>query len=259
MAQAERSRWQSGYWVLIGVVVVVLAGVVFIVLHRDRDQGSGQPTTAPPSSAGSASGPVCVPRVTESGFTNRSGAIAYGLVVTSDCSQAAVNSFVDVTAVGADGAELTGSEAGDNVSVPVLLPGQRVLVGGTLIADKKVTGLKTTVSQTQNIAASQFPGWPASVKVTGIQHSSPDPSGRTRVFGTVQAEPASASLCNPAYYLVLRNTAGKIIFGASTTEDGPNFDERLPGGVDWSTAEISVVLGKSTLGVLSAAQLSCRA
>jgi hypothetical protein len=199
-----------------------------------------------------------VPKVTETGFSNRNGAITFGLVATSDCPQAAVNSFIDVTAVGKHGDELATDQASTSISLPVLLPGQRIGLGGTVIVEEPVASLETRVSQTLNIPANAFASWPASVQVSDIKHTGPDSSGHTQVTGTLVTDPASVTLCNPQFFLVLRNKAGKIIFGAGPTKTEPSFDERLPSGVDWSTAEISVVLGVATLGIPSGAQLSCQ-
>jgi hypothetical protein len=251
----RRARLRPGHWLLLAIVVLLVAGGVFAVLRRDRSQAGSEPKPAPSSSA---PGPVCVPKVTETGFSDRNGALAFGLIVSNDCPQAAVASVIDVTAVGKNGDELTTDYASTSISLPVLLPGRRVGLGGTVIVEEPATSLRTRVSQTQNISADAFAAWPRTVRVAGIKHTGPDSSGRTEVTGTVVTDPASATLCNPEFFLVLRNKAGKIVFGASTTKSGPAFDERLPSGVDWSTAEISVVLGVATLGIPSGAKLSCQ-
>jgi hypothetical protein len=212
----------------------------------------------PTASASSAAGPVCQPKVSESGFSDRDGAITFGLIVASDCPQAVVNSFIEVTAVGKNGDELTTDQAATSISLPVLLPGQRVGLGGTVIVEQPAASLETRVSQTQNLPAAEFASWPKTVTVSDVKHTGPDSSGHTQVTGTVVTDPASVTLCNPQFFLLLRDKAGKIIFGAGPEKSGPTFDERLPSGVDWSTAEISVVMGVATLGIPSGAKLSCR-
>jgi hypothetical protein len=258
VTEPGRSRLRAGHWLLLGVVALLVIGVVFVVVHRDRSQPESQPTSAPIASSSSAAGPVCQPKVSETGYSDRDGAITFGLTVTSDCPQAVVNSFVDVAAVGKNGNELTTDQASTSVSLPVLLPGQRVGLGGTVIVEEPAVSLKTRVSQSQNISADAFASWPKTVKVANIKHTGPDSSGHSQVTGTVVTDPASATLCNPQFFLVLRNKAGKIVFGAGPQKSGPTFDERLPSGVDWSTAEISVVMGVATLGIPSGAKLSCQ-
>jgi hypothetical protein len=258
VTEPGQTRLRPGHWLLLGIVALLVTGGVLVVLRRDRSQPESEPTSAPTASANSAAGPVCLPKVTETGFSDRDGAITFGLAVASDCPQAVVNSFIDVAVVGKKGDELTTDQASTSISLPVLLPGQRIGLGGTVIVEEPAVSLKTGVSQTQNIPADAFASWPKTVQVADIRHTGPDSSGHSQVTGTVVTDPASVTLCNPQFFLVLRNKAGKIMFGAGPEKTGPTFDERLPSGVDWSTAEISVAMGVATLGILSGAELSCQ-
>jgi hypothetical protein len=258
VTEPERAGLRPGHWLLGGIVALLVIVVVVVVVRRDDGDRPPGPSAGATGGPSSAAGPVCAPTVSQIGYTERNGAIAFGLVAASACPQAAVNTIIEVTAVGKDGKDLTTDQASASVTLPVLLPGRRVGLGGTLIVEDPVARLKTRVSQTANVAAAEFSSWPAKVEVTDITHAAADSSGRTRVSGTVVSDPASATLCHPRFYLVLRDRTGKIVFGASTVESEPVFDERVPAGVDWSRAEISVVLGVTTLGDPSGSRLSCR-
>ena len=97
MTQPGRSRLRPGHWLLLGVVALLVVGVVFVVLHRDRSQPESQPTSASIGSSSSAAGPVCQPKVSETGYSDRDAAITFGLTVTSDF--AALNLEVAAQAV----------------------------------------------------------------------------------------------------------------------------------------------------------------
>jgi hypothetical protein len=260
VTDSERRRLQPGHWLLIGLVVLLVAGLAAVmVLRRDQDPHDRADGVTTPPSASSPVAPACVPTVTESGHSDREGLVNFGIVVTSGCAQATVGSRLDVVAIGRDGAELTGDQARAGVFLPALLPGQRVGLGGVLLVDVDATvkSLRVRISDTENVPVSVFSSWPA-VKVTGLRHRGPDSSGHTQVTGTLVTDPSTAKPCNPRYFLLLRNSTGTLIYGAETSKSGPSFDERLPSGVDWSTAEISVTLGVPKLGPVNIQRLTCQ-
>ncbi|WP_436536411.1 hypothetical protein [Actinoplanes sp. HUAS TT8] len=260
MTEPEPRRMKPGHRLLIGVIALLVVGIATVtVLRRGRDSDgkAGGATTAPTTS--NPAGPICAPKVAETGQSNRQGLVSFGIVVTSDCPQAAVASRLDVAAIGADGTELKGDQARAGILLPAVLPGQRLGVGGKLLVDvnASVKNLRVSVSDTQNVPASAFSSWPA-VHVVDIKHQGPDSSGHTQVTGTLVTEPSTAEPCNPQYFLLLRDSAGALIYGVAATQSEPTFDERLPSGIDWSKAEISVAMGTQTLGEVNTQRLTCQ-
>ncbi|MFI1989081.1 hypothetical protein [Actinoplanes sp. NPDC020271] len=258
MTDPEPKRLRSGHWLLIGIVALLVVGI-FTVTRRDRDPDDKADgvTTAPTASA--PAGPVCAPKVAETGQSIRQGLVNFGIVVTSDCPQAAVASQLDVVAIGTDGKELTGDQAKARIFLSAVLPGQRLGAGGKLLVDinASIKNIRVSVSNTQNVPADAFSSWPT-VHVADIKHSGPDSSGHTQVTGTVVTDPSTAKPCDPTYYLLLRNGAGTLIYGAAATGSEPSFDERLPSGIDWAKAEISVAMGTPPLGTVNTQQLTCQ-
>ncbi len=260
MTDSEPKKMQPGHWLLIGIIALLVVGVAAVVVSRrdqDPDDRAGGVTTPPVAS--SSAGPACAPKVAETGLTNRRGLVNFGIVVTSDCPQAAVASRLDVVAIGAGGTELKGDQAKAGILLPAVLPGQRVGLGGMLLVDidASVKSIRVSVADTQSAPLSAFSAWPA-VHVTDIKHQGPDSSGHTQVTGTLITEPSTAKPCNPRYFLLLRDTAGTLIYGVEGLEKKPSFDERLPTGIDWSKTEISVTMGALTLGPVNPARLTCQ-
>ncbi|BCY13194.1 hypothetical protein [Actinoplanes sp. L3-i22] len=260
MTDPEQKRMQPGHWLLISIVALLVVGAAAVTVFRrdqDPDRRAGGVTTAPSMSR--AVTPVCVPKVAETGQSVQEGLVSFGIVVTSDCPLAAVGSTLDVVAIGRDGAELTGDQASASIPLPAVLPGQRVGLGGELLVDfaAQVKSIRVRVLDTQNVSVSVFSSWPT-VQVTGIRHHGPDSSGYTQVTGTLVTDPNTAKLCNPRYFLLLRDRSGALIYGVETTKSGPSFDERLPSGVDWSKGEIFVGMGVPKLGPVNTQQLTCQ-
>ena len=263
VGDAAWSGLRAGHWLLIGLVVMLVSGVAYVVVRGDGDPSDSTAAPTSPSTALATPSSVCRPKATDIGYTTtkyggQNAALDFGLIVTNTCSQATVNNFVTVTAIGTDGKPLPTSQASTLLQVPVLLPGQHVAVGGTVLVESPASTLQTTLEQTQNVPASTFTAWPTSTRFTDITHTGPDAAGNTDVRATLISEPAAVTLCNPKFFLVLRNAAHQIIFGTASTANGPTFRGRLPAGADWQTAEISVVLGRSGLGGASIDRLTCR-
>jgi hypothetical protein len=257
-----RKATAPGRWVLGGIVVVLVAVAVFVVVRRDRSRPEPEAGRTSAAPASSAPAQLCTPTVSESGFSAVRKVVRFGLIVTSSCTQAAVNTVITVDALDAKGAKLPVSDGPDpSVDLPVLLPGQRLGLGGQLflIGDaSRARKLAISVSRTQNIPATEFASWPRSVTVTGLHHSDPGADGYTEVTGTVTTYPPGITLCNPAFYLVLRAAKNTIVYGQHATQQQPSFSGDMPADVDWSSAQISVVQGVPTLGNASGATLSCR-
>jgi hypothetical protein len=262
VTEPQRSRLKPGHWVLIGIVVLLIAGVAFVVVSRDRDRKPAAGATPTPSAAAS-SGPACSPTVTEIGYSRTStGRIDFGLIARSDCPSAAANNIVTVSAIGADGKPIANAPGTAlQPQLPVILPGQRLGLAGTLLVDRatKVSRLTATISDSQALPVSDFSSWAKTVTVTGLKHTQPDASGLSTVTGTVVSDPASVNLCNPDFNLILRDEDGKIIYGMTTTKDEPVFEGRFPDNTDYSKSEAFVVQGVFTLGQASGTRASCRA
>ncbi len=261
VTEPERSRSAPTQWALIGIVVLLVAGVAFVVASRDRDQKPTAGPTPTPSAAAS-SGPACSPTVAEIGYSRtNTGRIDFGLIARSDCPAAAVNNVVTVSAIGPDGKPIANAPGTAlQPRLPVILPGQRLGLAGTLLVDRatKVSRLTATISDSQALPVSEFSTWARTVTVTDLKHTQPDASGLSTVTGTVVSNPDRVNLCNPDFNLILRNNDNKIIYGMTTTKGEPTFEERFPDTTDYTKTEAYVVQGVFTLGHASGARASCR-
>jgi hypothetical protein len=260
VTEPERSRLKPAHWALMGIVVLLIVGVAFVVVSRDRDR---KPTADPaPTPGAPSSGPACSPTVTEIGYSRTStGRIDFGLIARSDCPSAAVNNIVNVRAIGADGKPIANAPGTAlQPRLPVILPGQRLGLAGTLLVDRatKVSRLTATISDSQALPVSEFSTWARTVTVTDLKHTQPDASGLSTVTGTVVSNPDRVNLCNPDFNLILRNKDNKIIYGMTTTKGEPTFEERFPDTTDYTKTEAYVVQGVFTLGHASGARASCR-
>jgi hypothetical protein len=137
VTEPERSRLKPGHWVLIGIVVLLIAGMAFVVVSRDRDRKPAA-GPAPTPSAAASSGPGCSPAVAEIGYSRTTtGRVDFGLIARSDCPSAAVNNIVAVSAIGADGKPIANAPGTAlQPRLPVILPGQRLGLAGTLLVDR---------------------------------------------------------------------------------------------------------------------------
>jgi hypothetical protein len=212
VTEPERSRLKPGHWVLIGIVVLLIAGVA----SRDRDRKPTAGPTPTPSAAAS-SGPGCSPTVTEIGYSRtNTGRVDFGLIARSDCPSAAVNNIVTVSAIGADGKPIANAPGTAlQPRLPVILPGQRLGLAGTLLVDRatKVSRLTATISDSQALPVADFSTWAKTVTVTDLEHTQSDASRLSTVTGTVVSDPASVNLCNPDYNLILRSRETRSFMG----------------------------------------------
>jgi hypothetical protein len=261
VTEPDRSGLKPGHWVLIAMAVLLVAGLAYAVVRPDlgREPEAGP---SPTPTAATTSAPACLPTVAEIGYTRTRSRIDFGLIARSDCPSAAVNSLVDVTALDADGKSVSNDPyARDLLNLPVILPGQRLGLAGTLLVDPatKVSRLTATVSGSQALPVSEFSTWARSATVTDLKHTGPDASGFTTVTGTLVTDPPNAKLCNPDFTLILRDKDNNIIYGMTTTKNGPTFEERFPAATDYTRGEAYVVQGVFTLWPASGARSSCRA
>ena len=261
MTEPGRSALKPGHWVLIGLVVLLVAGLVAVVISRSDGDSPHAQTTTPTVSPSTSALPACQPTVTEIGYTRDGARFDVGLIAASDCPAAAVDSQVEVSAIGEDGRPVKVSDA-LQPQLPVILPGQKLGLAATLLLDDrsaKVTRLQATITGAVPVPTAEFAGWARSVTVTGITHTGPDARGLSTITGTVTTDPASTALCNPQFNLILRDKANKIIYGTTGTARTPTFQERFPAATDYDNTQVYVVQGApATLSIDLAATASCR-
>jgi hypothetical protein len=247
MTIASLARWR---WVVAGVAVMVAALVVTFLVQGDGSSGPDRADPTPtPAGSPSASGPVCRPVIRESGFGTSGGSVLYGLVIENLCPEVAINTAVPVQALDASGAILKETGA----VVPVILPGQKTGIGGSLTVGDgvaKVTDLTARIGNVAWLPAAGFAAWP---KATAEQVTlgARDQSGSAPLSYSVRTDPPGATLCSPMGHVLLRNTAGKIVSGASGKIDGSPVQTTVAvrDGVDPSRTEVFIVQGRVSLVV----------
>jgi hypothetical protein len=250
-------------WILVAVAVLALASVGFVLLSR-YDEGrppSGTATTVAAATSPSSSLPACLPKITDAGFSVTGHVVHYGVIARSDCPQATFNNVVSVRVLDAAGNPIDGHH--DNLpELLVLLPGQEVGGAGSFYMINVATVSRVDASFTASSAApvSAFAAWPTSVRVADLNVGKPDSVGRTTVTGRIVTEPAGATLCSPYTSLILRDAAGKIIYGMSGVPRGTlvSFDLAMPGTADTGKTTVYVALGRGAVSLDQAAAAACR-
>jgi hypothetical protein len=228
----------------------------------DRPTGSGPASSAPATGGPVApSAPPCLPKVVESGFSVADHVVHYGVIARSDCPQAAIDNAVSVRVLDAAGKTIAGQDE-NTPDLAVLLPGQQVGGAGTFYMWTITTVSRVDVEFTASDPApvSAFAAWPTSVRVTGISVSKPDDRGRTTVSGQIVTEPADAPLCWPHASLIVRDSAGRIIYGQSVAPQASrvSFTLAMPAKADTSTIAVYVALGLIGLSLDPASTAACR-
>jgi hypothetical protein len=257
-------RLRPGQWVLIGSVAVLILGTGVVVARRDGGQHGRAPVRPATAGPSRSDGPACLPTLDDFGYSVSDGgrSVDYGLIMHSDCPQAAVNTEVKVTAIGADGVPMTDQYASSSPDLPVILPGQRLGLAGMLdiASSAKVARLSVKITDSQPVPVAEFSTWARKVSVANLRHTATR-RGTDSVTGSLVVEPPGARLCHPEFYLILRDRRHKIIYGAWGRGPEPAFDGRFPAAADYSRAEAYVVQGmSSTLGLGPAGPVaSCRA
>ena len=210
-----------------------------------------EPTSRAPSSASSAP-PACSPRVLESGF-NRSGAdFWFGYIVENPCDQAAVQNYVVVQPMTASGNPV-GQPKDVLPGLPVLLPGQRIGIGGLvhLTQDPQtVASLSFKVQDNDLVPATTFAAWPRSVTARNITHDAADAGGTVPLTFDVVTDPPNAPLCQPTAQIIARDKAGHIVYGTFERITGPtvSLSVKLPASADLTKTEIYVEQGQYVFG-----------
>jgi hypothetical protein len=254
---------RSGRWILIAVAAFVLAvtGCVASDRHDGFGPPSGIPTTVVGSGSTAPSPPACLPRILESGFSVTRHVVHYGVIARSDCPEVTFNNVVSVRVLDADGKKIDGQDE----SLPelvVLLPGQELGGAGAFYMTNVMTVGRVDVEFTGASAApaSAFASWPTSVRVADLHISKPDDVGRTTVTGRIVTEPDRAALCWPHTGLIVRDVAGKIIYGQSGVPQGGlvSFDLAMPARADLGKVTVYVALGQVGLSLDPVSTAACR-
>jgi hypothetical protein len=254
-ARRRLSQLRPGHWLLIGLAAALLVTVVVAGRNGWSPQSAGSPSatgSASPTPSRSVSpSPMCLPRVVESGYGYEATWIRYGLIVENPCPQAAINNVTTVAAFDSTGRQLNGVGDGDPPDVPVILPGQRIGVGGTIRLPRPTRVARVVVMfvRSKSAAAEGFADWPR-VTVDDLTHSEPDSHGLTTFSGRIRSEPPGVYLCEPQIHLILRDRLGRIIYGQDGFPDGniASFDVELPAHTDFAKTEVYVVLGEAAAG-----------
>jgi hypothetical protein len=244
-----------------------LAALVLAAAVAPGGCGTGHPSggttsgAAPASS--SASGPSCSPAVAESGFTDRNGYLWYGLVVTNPCPQAAVDNQIRVVARDAAGHALSTDADDTGAHLPVILPGQRLGVAALIhLAHDPgtVASLGVDITSRELVPASVFAAWPKTVTAEDVSYGVPDAAGATTMTFHLRTDPPNTPLCHPVAQVIVRDRAGRIIYGRAQPVDAPTVTVGilLPAGADRPRTDVYVVQGRYRLGTTAQAALACR-
>lgn len=253
-----RVRWQGGK--ATAVLVLVLAGATACSGGTSQASSTAAPTGAASSTSAA---PSCAPTVTSAGYLNRGhGIVFYGLLVDNPCDQASVANVFRVVLVDAAGTGLTGEDDDNGAPLPVILPHQQLATTATITTTTnldKATGIKAEVTHNDLVSPSLFAQWPKTVTVQNIAFGTPDQAGNSDLTFDVVTAPSSARLCKPKAEVLIRDKAGKILYGYSDTADLPTVKMTvvLPPGADKSQTVISIVQGDASL--LGPSHMACQA
>jgi hypothetical protein len=250
----------------LSVALVVLLGVAACTGGAGSEDPPESTTAAPTSFASPPDGGGLA--VEETGFSSTpDGAVSYGAVVENTSRAAAVNSFVSVWLIDADGNRIDGPTSGEpwlTVRLARLLPGERIGLGATgPPPDREVAGVEVGVEQP---AAWVYPldgeNWllqPVVVRDVATERGA---DGARLVF-TVDAAFTTAMVPggigpNGSYMAIFRDAAGAVVGGAdcctepsgSTEVVTPGrsqaalqLDFDLPARADAARTEVYVLLG----------------
>jgi hypothetical protein len=252
------TRWRRG--TTAAVLLVVLAGVGACSDGNNR----ADPTTTPSRAVSSTSaGPSCTPTVTSSGYLNRgNGIVFYGLLVDNPCDQASITNVFRVVLVDATGTELTTKDEDNGSTLPVILPHQQLATSATITTTTnldKATGIKAEVTHNDLVPPSLFANWPKTVTVRNVAFGTSDQAGTTDLTFDIVTAPSTARLCNPVAEVLIRDKAGKILYGYSSHVVNPpsvRMTVVLPPGADKSLTVISIAQGD--LSLLGTSQIACQ-
>jgi hypothetical protein len=250
-------RWHRG--TAAAVLVLVLAGVPAC------SGGTNQAAPAsPPSGATSSTSaaPSCAPTVTGAGYLNRGhGIVFYGLLINNPCDQASVANVFRVRLVDAAGTELTKEDEDNGAPLPVILPHQQLATTATITTTTNLanaTGIKAEVTHNELVSPSLFAKWPKTVTVQNVTVGTPDQGGTADLTFDVLTAPSGARLCKPKAEVLIRDKAGKILYGFShdASLSTVKMTVVLPPGADKSQTMISIVQGDASL--LGPSHMACQ-
>jgi hypothetical protein len=235
------ARLQAGHWLLIGIVVVLVAGGIAVVFTRgDGDPVVADPTGTPAASASVTPRPDCAPEVTAT-WADAVKA-KFGFVYRSRCDQVVRELRFRVTVLDPAGEPVPDGE--ETAYGGVLFPGGELAAAGGLQVskDRKVGSLRVEVINFGVYPAGDFSAW-AQTEVTDLTRGKPDGFGRFDVGGTVEAQPSSARVCVAEFVLVMRDKADKVIYADVDPATGqtllkPQFSVGAQPGLDFARTKI---------------------
>ena len=185
-------------------------------------------------------------------------------MVVNPCADAAINNQIRVVARDAAGRQLGDDTSDTGAHLPVILPGQRLGVTALIRLSEhagSVASLGIDLVSFDLVAPSLFMAWPKSATAEDLAYEVLDAAGDTRLTFHVRTDPPSAALCHPVAQVIVRDHAGRIVYGRAQPVDGSivTVELRLPTGADRSKTEVYVVQGQYELGPNGRAEMACRA
>ncbi|GAA1604654.1 hypothetical protein [Actinoplanes couchii] len=237
------------FWLVLVVTGVGLTGLLVVRTYLERPEAPPIIVTTPTPTVSSLPDD-CLPEVTEVGFTVEERDVRYGIHTRNDCPYALVNATVKVEVLDGKGRPVAGRDQ-YLPDLTVLLPGQQAEAGGYFYLDKEgpVGRVEASFTSGTPAPAEVFAGWPREVRVEDLTVSAPDDRGRSEVTGLMVTEPAGATPCSPAASLILRNRAGKIIYGRQVfiKADRVNIDLVVPETADPARTTVFVSQGQDAV------------
>lgn len=262
-----------GLWprlrVAVIVAVVALAGLLYVVVNHRNDVTSGtgaEPTVGAARSTApspSPSGPVCLPKIVEIGYSVTRNNVHYGVIARSDCPETTYDLVPSVHVFDTAGRPIAGHDE-FLPEINVLLPGQQVGGAGTfyMLAVRPVGRLEVRFTAGDPAPVGLFAAWPTSVRVTDLEYEKHrGASDYTTVTGQIVTEPERAGLCAPHTSLILRDAKGKIIYGVQGevhSDAFVTFDLAIPTKADLSKTTAYVALGAVAISFDPASGAACR-
>lgn len=230
--QGER-RFRAGRWLLIGIAVVLAAGVAVTVGRGDDGPVVAGPTSTPTASVSPR--PDCAPEITSTWLDTAD--TKYGFVYRGQCDQAVQDLRFLVTVRDQSGADLSGK---DTIVGGVLFPDGELAAAGYLQGSKreKNGSLHVKVTNFTAYPPEDFSGW-AQIEVTGLSQA-PDRFDRSVVTGTVEAKPSSRPICVHEFVLIMKDKTDTIIYAhtSQTQTLRPQFSVSPLSGLDFARTKI---------------------
>jgi hypothetical protein len=197
-------RLRAAHWLLLGIVVLLVAGGVAVVIGR----GDTDPVVTKPSES-AAPRPDCAPEIVSTWADAARG--RYGFVYRSRCDQVVRELRFRVKVLDPAGAEVLSGE--ETATGGVLFPGGELAAAGELHIgrEQKIGTFQVQVVNFGVYPPRDFSGW-AQTRVTGLTRAKPDKLGTFDLTGVLEAEPPSAPICVAEFVLIARDRTGKILY-----------------------------------------------